>query len=88
MKSRIYFFLLVFSIHAFMCLLSVSGIYRLIPSFCCLHLQVIDSSQVELLLVVLFCNFEHFCFSMCFVTDCQRGSLLGSKKLGTNVLEL
>ena len=36
----------------------------------------------------LFCNFEHFCFGMCFVTDCQRGSLLGSKELGTNVLEL
>ena len=29
-KSRIYFVLLVFSTHAFMCLLSVSGIYRLI----------------------------------------------------------
>ena len=27
-------------------------------------------------------------FVMCFVTDCQRGRLLGSKKLGTNVLEL
>ena len=25
---------------------------------------------------------------MCFVMDCQRGSLLGSKELGTNVLEL
>ena len=25
---------------------------------------------------------------MCFVTDCQNGSLLGSKELGTNVLEL
>ena len=25
---------------------------------------------------------------MCFVTDCQRGSLLGTKELGTNVLEL
>ena len=24
----------------------------------------------------------------CFVTDCQRGRLLGSKTLGTNVLEL
>ena len=32
--------------------------------------------------------FEHFVFVMCFVTDCQRGSLLGSKTLGTNVLEL
>ena len=27
-------------------------------------------------------------FHFCFVTDCQRGSLLGSKELGTNVLEL
>ena len=27
-------------------------------------------------------------FSLCFVTDCPRGSLLGSKELGTNVLEL
>ena len=27
-------------------------------------------------------------FSLCFVTDCQRGSLLGSKELRTNVLEL
>ena len=27
-------------------------------------------------------------FSLCFVTDCQRGSLLGSKELGTNLLEL
>ena len=25
---------------------------------------------------------------ICFVTDCQRGGLLGSKTLGTNVLEL
>ena len=25
---------------------------------------------------------------MCFVTDCQRGTLLGSKTLGINVLEL
>ena len=30
-----------------------------------------------------FVNFEHF--SLCFVTDCQMGSLLGSKYLGTNV---
>ena len=27
-------------------------------------------------------------FGLCFVTDCQRGSLLGSKTLGLNVLEL
>ena len=37
---------------------------------------------------------DYFCvtlstlFSLYFVTDCQRGSLLGFKKLGTNVLEL
>ena len=36
-KSRSYFVLLVFSTHAFMCLLSVLGIYRLIQSCCCLH---------------------------------------------------
>ena len=87
-KSRIYFLLLVFFKHAFMRLLSVSGIYKLIQSCCCLHLQLIDSSQVELLLVGLFCNFEHFCFAMCFVTDCQMGNLIGSKELGANVLEL
>ena len=27
-------------------------------------------------------------FSLCFVTDCQRGSLLGSMTLGLNELEL
>ena len=27
-------------------------------------------------------------FSLCFFTDCQRGSFLGSKTLGLNVLEL
>ena len=43
-KSRIYFVLLVFSTYAFMCLLSVSGIYRLIQSCCYLHLQLIDGS--------------------------------------------
>ena len=36
----------------------------------------------------LFCNFEHFSFVICFVTDCQRGSLLGSKTLRSNLLEL
>ena len=78
MKSRIYFFLLVFSIHAFMCLLSVSGIYRLIPSFCCLHLQVIDSSQVELFLIgqfycnELFCNFEHSVL-LCVLSRIAKG---------------
>ena len=91
-KSRIYFVLLVFSTHAFMCLLSVSGIYRLIQLCYYLHWQLIDSSQVELFLVGhfivmgCFCNFEHFCFSMCFVMDCQRGSLLGSKDLGSQCI--
>ena len=37
-------FLLVFFTHAFMCLLSVTGIYRLIQSCYCLHWQLIDSS--------------------------------------------
>ena len=36
-KSKIYFVLLVFCTHAFMCLLSVSGIYRLIQSCFCLY---------------------------------------------------
>ena len=92
-KSKSYFVLLVFSTHAFMRLLSVSGIYRLIQSCYCLHLQLIDSSQVEF--VVLANIFVMGCFyvtlstlfSLCFVMDCQRGSFLGSKTLGLNVLE-
>ena len=43
-KSRIYAVLLVFSTHAFMCLLSVLEIYRFIQSCCYLHWQLIDSS--------------------------------------------
>ena len=43
-KSKIYFISLVFSTHAFICLLSVTRIYRLILSYCCLYLQLIDSS--------------------------------------------
>ena len=66
----------------------------LIQSCCYLHLQLIDGSQVEF--VVLGNIFVMGCFyvilstlfSLCFVIDCQRGSLLGSKELGTNVLEL
>ena len=93
-KSKSYFVLLVFSTHAFMLLLSVSGIYRLIQSCCCLHLQLIDSSQVEFVMLgyifVMGCFYVtlSILFHFCFVTDCQRGSLLGSKELGTNVLEL
>ena len=70
----------------FMCLLSVSGIYRFVQSCCCLHWQLIDSCQVELF-NGLFCNFEHFNFVMCFVTDFQRGSLLGSKTLGSKCIK-
>ena len=89
-----YFVLLVFSTHAFMCLLSVTKIYRLIQSCCCLHLQLIDGSQVELIVLgnifVMGCFYVTLStlFSLCFVMDCQRGNLLGSKELGTNVLEL
>ena len=53
MKSIIYFVLLVFSTHAFMCLLSITGIYKLIQLCCCLHWQLIDSSHVELFLGIL-----------------------------------
>ena len=35
-----------------------------------------------------FCVTLSTLFSLYFVTNCQRGSLLGSKELGTNVLEL
>ena len=34
----------------------------------------------------LFVIFEYFSFVMCFVTGCQRGSLLGSKTLGTKCI--
>ena len=93
-KSRSYFILLVFSTHAFMHLLSVSGIYRLIQSCCYLHLQLINGSQVEFVVLgnifVMGCFYVTLnnLFSLCFVTDCQRGSLLDSKELETNVLEL
>ena len=93
-KSRSYFILLVFSTHAFMCLLSVTGIYRLIQLCCCLHLQLIDDSYVEFVVLgnifvmgYFYVTLSNF-FSLCFVTDCQRRSLLGSNELGTNVLEL
>ena len=93
-KSKTYFVLLVFSTHVFMRLLSVSGIYRLIQSCYCLHLQLIDDSWVEFVVLgniyVMGCFYVTLStlFSLCFVTDCQRGGLLVSKELGTNVLEL
>ena len=34
------------------------------------------------------CNFEHLSFVICFVTDCQRGSLLGSKTLRTKCIRI
>ena len=40
----VFLFFCFLSTHVFMRLLSVSGIYRLIQSCCCLHLQLIDSS--------------------------------------------
>ena len=83
----VYFVFRVFFTHAFMRLLSVSGIYRLIQSCCCLHLQLIDNSN-RLNCIRAIYNFEHFMFVMCSVTNCQRRRLLGSKTLGTNVLEL
>ena len=76
-KSRIYFDLLVFSTHAFMCLLSVSGIYRLIQLW-------LLSGHFKFEWAV--CKFKYFIFVMCFVIDCQRGSLLGSKTLGTKCI--
>ena len=93
-KSKTYFVLLVFSTHVFMRLLSDSGIYRLIQSCYCLHLQLIDDSWVEFVVLgniyVMGCFYVTLStlFSLCFVTDCQRGGLLVSKELGTNVLEL
>ena len=35
-----------------------------------------------------FCVTLSTLFSLCFVTDCQMGSLLSFKELGNNVLEL
>ena len=74
-------------------LLSVSGIYRLIQSCCGLHLLLIDGSLVEFVVLgnifVMGCFYVTLktLFNLCLVTDCQKRSLLGSKELGTNVLE-
>ena len=38
------FCFILFSTHAFMCFLRVTGIYKLVQSCCYLHLQLIDSS--------------------------------------------
>ena len=66
----------------------------MIQSCCCLHLQLIDDSYVEFVVLgnifvmgYFYVTLSNF-FSLCFVTDCQRRSLLGSNELGTNVLEL
>ena len=76
-----------------MCLLSVSGIYRLIQSCCYLHWQLMDGSWLNcfwasLMFNGLFCNFELFNFVRYFVTNCQRGSLLSSKTLGTKCIRI
>ena len=61
-------------------------IYRLIQLSCCLHLQLMDSSQAEfvvmgILLYWVVLVFEHFILYESFVMNCQRGNLLGSKCL-------
>ena len=61
-------------------------IYKLIQLSGCLHLQLMDSSQVEfvvmgILLYQVVLVFEHFILYESFVTNCQRRSLLGSKCL-------
>ena len=67
-------------------------IYRLIQLCCCLHLQLINGSWDEFVVLgnifVMGCFFAtlSILFNLCFVTDCQKGSLLGSKTLGSNVL--
>ena len=61
-------------------------IYRLIQLSCCLHLQLMDSSQAEfvvmgILLYWVVLVYDHFILYESFVMNCQRGSLLGSKCL-------
>ena len=58
-------------------------IYKLIQLSCCLHLLLMDSSLVEfvvmgILLYWVVLVFKHFILYESFVTNCQRGSLLGS----------
>ena len=92
-KKFFVFIQLVFSTHVFMRLLSVSGNIQ-VDSVVMLFTLTTDRQQLGWIFCVgqyfcsglFLCNFEHL-FSLCFVTDCQRGSLLGSKELGTNVLE-
>ena len=64
-KSRIYFVLLVFSTHAFMCLLSVTRIYRL-------NLFLLGNVFV----MGYFCNFEHF-VQFVFCHELSKGELVG-----------
>ena len=66
--------------HTHLCVCWVFQEYTGLFSHAAVYWQLIDSSEVELF-IRLFCNFEHFSFVICFVTDCQRGSLLGSKTL-------
>ena len=91
--KKLLYFTCIFYTCVYVFVISVTGIYRLIQSCCYLNLQLIDSSQVEFVVLgnifVMACFYVTLStlFSLCFVTDCQRRSLLGSKEVGTNVLE-
>ena len=74
----------IFHTCVYACCLVFQEIYMLIQLSCCLHLQLMDSSYVEfvvmgILLYWVVLVFEHFVLYECFVMNCQRGSLLGSK---------
>ena len=63
-KSRSYFVLLVFSTHAFICLLSVSGIYR-------------NRAAIWLgnfIVMGCFCNFDNF-VSLCVLSRIAKGGV-------------
>ena len=79
-------FSIIFHTFVYAFCLVFQEIYKLIQLSCCLHLQLIDSSQVEfvvmgILLYWVVLVFEHFILYESFVTNCQKGSLLGSKCL-------
>ena len=80
------FFLFIFHTCVYAFCLVFQEIYRLIQLSYCLHLQLMDSSQVEFvvignLLYWVVLVFEHFILYESFVMNCQRGSLLCSKLL-------
>ena len=78
-----YFPIFIFHTCVYAFCLVFQEIYKLIQLSCCLHLQLMDSSLVEfvvmgILLYWVVLVFEHFILYESFVTNCQRGSLLGS----------